>query len=122
MSQDQSMAIKAEAFNLFKVRLFRIPLVFKSGIHFDFFFTDQGHKQNEMQWPARVSGACIMSIFQDTQHWTEWGGFNAQVFVANKDRPDDITIILLSNQQKLLRFLTEFKVEKVDKGMDSVVS
>ena len=36
--------------------------------------------------------------------------------MANKDRPDDITIILLSNQQKLLRFLTEFKVEKADKG------
>ena len=61
----------------------------------------------------------------DTQHCTEWCGFNPQVFVANKDRPDDITTILMSNQQKLIHFLTEFKVEKVekvDKGMGSVVS
>ena len=124
MSQDQSMAIKAEAFNLFKVRLFPIalPLVFNSGNRFDFFVIDEGPGQKEMQWPAWVSGACIMSIFQDTQRCTEWGDFNAQVFVANKDRPDDITTILLSNQQKLLRFLTEFKVEKADKGMYSVVS
>ena len=124
MWQDQSLAIKADAFNLFKVSLFLIPLplVFNSGNHFDFFVIDQGRGQKEMQWPAWASGACIMSIFRDTQRCTEWGGFNAQVFVANKDRPDDITTILLSNQQKLLRFLTEFKVEKADKGMGGVVS
>ena len=50
--QDQSMAIKAEAFNLFKVRRFPIPLVFNSDNRFDFFVIDQGWSQKEIQCVA----------------------------------------------------------------------
>ncbi|XP_038887041.1 putative MO25-like protein At5g47540 isoform X2 [Benincasa hispida] len=61
----------------------------------------------------------LMNLLRDPNKTIQRDAFDVfKLFVANKNKPPEITSILVANRTKLLRFLNDLKPDKVNEGFE----
>lgn len=61
----------------------------------------------------------LMNLLRDPNKSIQRDGFDVfKLFVANKNKPPEITSVLVANRTKLLRFLDDLKPDKVNERFE----